>query len=581
MNSSIIRKRSKKIVKINNFNKKIYYIVINILLFVCIIIYFLFAICEIYLIPNFLNIDFYNHDLIITLFSNISIILASIFGIIIAIFLVSFQIFKRNNVSSLVNEFLSDSNIVSLFILYLSSILISYISLTFIKQNIYPHKIINLFYLSFILFIICITLLYSLIKSILSSEFANIRTKEIISRLKYSDISNYLEKHSILLTTLPKDYKNIDKNPHFTIEEMLVNTVRRKENFAIIGFYEQLNLKIKDLINKSRNSEEKKNIFKFFNELYVHPLQVAINEQEESILSTILNSVVVNYFYCINKDLKGEDIEELDNILAELFILMVESNNLLPIRFPVYLLFIKNCIIILLKKQKEYIIDYPEKRLLGLLHNITNRAIIAKAENIVREALKNLFDIIYETIESSGILPLKKIEIVYQNCFYYKYYFLKIANKEYYNEDILNDSFSFDKLLILIRKDTDLAKQMIILYCTILLELIDRGILDEFSIENLSKIGINIIESKDIVNSNEYILYIFNKISEMLDKIEISSSIIPEKYNILSKHASKMRKMVVDDKQKFSKIYDKMSDFYNFDSSIIIREPLKDWPKLD
>lgn len=567
--------------KINNFNKKNYYIVINILLFVCIIIYFLFAICEIYLIPNFLNIDFNNHDLIITLFSNISIILASIFGIIIAIFLVSFQIFKRNNVSSLVNEFLSDSNIVFLFILYLSSILISYISLTFIKQNIYPHKIVNLFYLSLFLFIICIALLYSLIKSILSSEFANIRTKERIARLKYSDISNYLEKHSILLTTLPEDYKNIEKNPHFTLEEMLVNTIRRKDNFAIIGFYEQLNSKIKDLINKSGNSEEKKSIFKFFNELYVHPLQVAINEREKSISLTILNSVVSIYFFCIHKDLEREDIEELDNILANLLILLVESNNLLLIEFPLYLAFIKINIISLLKKQKIYIVDYPEKRLISLLRYIINRAIIIRAESIAIKALKNLFDIIYETIESSDILPRKKIEIVYQNCFYYKKYFLEMVDKGYSVEETLSASLNFNKLNIIIRKDTDLAKQMIILYCTILLELIDRGILDEFSIENLSKIGINIIESKDIVNSNEYILYIFNKISEMLDKIEISSSIIPEKYNILSKHASKMRKMVVDDKQKFSKIYDKMSDFSNFDSSIIIREPLKDWPKLD
>ena len=112
---------------------------------------------------------------------------------------------------------------------------------------------------------------------------------------------------------------------------------------------------------------------------------------------------------------------------------------------------------------------------------------------------------------------------------------MKIADKGYYDVEILKYSFSFDKLINIFKKDTDLAKEMIILYCTILLELIGRGILDEFSIENLSKIGINIIESKDIVNSNEYILYIFNKISEMQDKIEVGANIIngPEKYNSL------------------------------------------------
>jgi len=58
------------------------------------IILFLGAIFSPYIFPNFLNIDFNNYDLTVKLFSNISVILASIFGMIIAIFLVSFQIFK-------------------------------------------------------------------------------------------------------------------------------------------------------------------------------------------------------------------------------------------------------------------------------------------------------------------------------------------------------------------------------------------------------------------------------------------------------------------------------------------------------
>ena len=571
------------LVYLNNLNKEKYYIVLNILFFVCIITYFLFAIYEIFLIPNFLNIDFHNHDLIITLFSNISIILASIFGIIIAIFLVSFQIFKRNNVSSLVNEFLNDSNIVSLFILYLSSILISYISLTFIKQNIYPQKIVNLFYFSFILFIICITLLYSLIKSILSSEFANIRTKDRIDSLKYSDISNYLEKRSIFLTTLPKDWKNSDKNPHYTLEEMLVNTVRREDNFVIIEFYEHINNKIKNLIGKSESSEEKNSIFKFFNELYVHPLQVAINEHNQLILSTILNSAVSIYFHCINKDIKGEDIEELDIVIEELLILLVESSNLFPIEFPKYLSFIKISIISLLKKQKIYIIDYPEKKLLSLLRYIIYREIILRAESNAIQALKYLFDIIYETIETSDILPLKKIEVVYSNCYYYKKYSLKMVEQGYSVENILNTSlFSFKKLDIIIRKEAELAKQIIILYCEILLELIDKGILDIILIENLGVIGRNIISSNDITNSNEYILYIFKTMSEMKSKIEEGSrGITFEQYNVLLKQAKKLRKIVDNDRQKFSKIYDKILSFGNFDSAIIAHEPNLEWPKLD
>jgi hypothetical protein len=309
---------------------------------------------------------------------------------------------------------------------------------------------------------------------------------------------------------------------------------------------------------------------------------VAINEHEKSILLTILNSVVSIYFYCINKDLEREDIEELDNILANLLILLVESNNLLPIEFPLYLAFIKINIISLLKKQKIYIIDYPEKRLLSLLRYIINRAIIIKAENIAIKTLENLFDIIYETIESSDILPLKKNEIVYLNCYYYKEYFLKMFNQGYYVEETLSVSFKFDKLIFIIRKNSNLAKEIIILYCTILLDLIDRGTLDKILIENLGTIGRNIISSDDINNSNEYILYIFKIMSEMKSKIEETSNRITlEQYNVLLKQAKKMREMIDNDKQKFSKIYEKILYFGNFDSSIIARESDKDWPKLD
>ncbi len=310
---------------------------------------------------------------------------------------------------------------------------------------------------------------------------------------------------------------------------------------------------------------------------------MAINEHSQSILSTILNSAVSIYFHCIDKEMKGEDIEELDNIIGELLILLVESSNLFPIEFPRYLSFIKISIISLLKKQKIYIIDYPEKTLLSLLRYIIYREIILRAESNAIKALQYLFDIIYETIESSDILPLKKIEIVYPNCYYYKKYSLKMVEQGYSVENILNTSlFSFKKLDIIIRKETELAKQIIILYCEILLELIDKGILDIILIENLGVIGRNIISSNDIANSNEYILYIFKIMSEMKSKIEeVSSDVTFGQYKVLIKQAKEMRKMIDSDKQKFSKIYDKILSFGNFDSAIIARESNIKWPKLD
>jgi len=472
---------------------------------VIIIFFFLGAIFFPYILPNFLNIDFNNYDLIIKLFSNISVILASIFGMTIAIFLVSFQIFKKNYVSYSIKDFFKDANIGLLFITYLSAILISYTSLIFIRQNYYSSKIVNLYYLSFSLFIICILLLYFLIKSILTSKYSNNRVKEVISGLKYDDIKNYSEKYSSELI-LPESYKDINKNPHLFLEEMLVNTVKRKDEFAIREYFEKLRCKIYELTESYKDREERNKIFNFFRGIIVKTSQVAIKEYEKAILLTVLNSIFPIYLHCINRDITGEDLKELDYTLAEILLLVVESNNLLPIRFPVFLLGIKNNIISLLRKQKVYIENYPEKRLINILYKIIDRAIIVRAESIVGDVLKSFTDIIYEVIEANDIDELKKIEIVYKNCFYYKYYLLKSVDRGFYDVEVLEYSFDSDKLLKVIRKNADFGKQMLILYCMALLELINRNILDEFMIENLGKIGKNIIISNDIANSNESML---------------------------------------------------------------------------
>lgn len=532
--------------------------------------------------PNFLNIDFDNHDLTIKLFSNISVILASIFGIIIAIFLVSFQMFKKNYVSYSIKDFFKDANIVLLFISYLSAILISYTSLIFIRQNYYSSKIVNLYYLSFSLFIICILFLYFLIKSILTSKYSNNRVKEIISGLKYGDIKNYSEKYSSELI-LPEDYKDINKNPHLFLEEMLVNAVKRKDGFAIREYFEELRLKIYELTENYKDREERNKIFNFFRVIFVRTSQVAIKEYEKAILLTILNSIFPIYLYCINKDIIGEDLKELDYTLTEILLLVVESNNLLPIRFPVFLLGIKNNIISLLKKQKDYVENYPEKRLINILYKIINRAMIVRAESIVRDVLKSFTDIIYEVIEASDINELKKIEIVYKNCFYYKYYLLKSVDRGFYDAEVLEYSFNSDKLINVIKKNADSGKQMLILYCTILLELINRNILDDFLIENLGKIGNNIIISDDIANSNESILYIFMIMDRMRSKIEDKSDdIIIDKYNILTKQAKILEKLINSNKQKFSKINDKLSLIIpTLTTREIIGNESISWPKLD
>jgi len=160
---------------------------------------------------------------------------------------------------------------------------------------------------------------------------------------------------------------------------------------------------------------------------------------------------------------------------------------------------------------------------------------------------------------------------------------LKSVDRGFYDVEILEYSFASDKLLKVIRKNADFGKQMLILYCTVLLELINRNILDEFMIENLGIIGKNIIISNDIAISNESMLYIFMSMNRMRSKIEgKSDSIIIDKYNILTKQAKNLEKLIDSNKQKISKIYDKLSLIIPIitQTEIMDSESIN-WPKLD
>ncbi len=553
-----------------------------IIISVIIIFLFLGAIFYPIVFPNFLNIDFDNYDLTIKLFSNISVILASIFGIIIAIFLVSFQMFKKNYVSYSIKDFFKDANIVLLFISYLSAILISYISLTFIRQNYYSNKIVNLYYLSFFLFLMCISFLYFFIKSILTSNYSNNKTEELISNLKYNNILDYSKKYSSDLL-LGKDYFNKDKNPHLFLEEMFTNAVKRKDGLAIITFYRKLRIKIFDLLEKSKNPEETERIFKFFKGIHVNTAQVAIKEYEKSILLTVLNSLFPIYLYCIDKNIMGESIKELDHTLREILLLIIESNNVLPIRFTVYLYGIKDNIISFSKKQENDSVDNPAKNQMQMLFDITNRAIETRTETFAKEGLNKIIDVIYEAIEETNIPKSRRKNIVEQCYEIYKYLIFKMFSRGLYDIDILIYSFHSEKIFNIIKKNIDFSNQILMLYCEILLELANKNILDEFSIENLGLFGERIIlNQSDIINSNEFILYIFDVMNRLRRIIEGSSeSLVLAKYGILSTQIEHLKKLIDKNKKEFTQIEKEVSSIYgsfmNFKPLFVKYKPL-DWP---
>lgn len=558
-----------------------YKIFLAIAIIICL---FLGAIFSSYIVPNFLNIDFANYNLTMKLFSNISVILASIFGIIIAIFLISFQIFKRNYVSYSMKDFFKDPNISFLFLVYLSTILISYLSLTFIKVDYYSNKIVNLYYLSFFLFLICISCLYFFVKLILTSNYINDKVQKVILSLTYDDISNYFKKYSYF--KLENDFINIDKNPHLFLEEMFSNAVKRKDTHAISIFYSTLYMKTLLLLNKFKNTEEIHKIFKFLGELDVNTAQVAINEHEKLILKTILDKLFPTYLYCIGEDIIGENLKELNITIRYILILIVESKNMLNIDFYVYLAGIKKFIVDLVKKQDKDSNTNPVENQIEILLDVTDRAIKNNLNNCAMDGLNIIIDIVYEVIEETDISKSRKKDVIRQCCEHYKYLILKMFDRGLHDKNILVHPFNFIKMFNIVKCNTDFSNRVLILYCEILLELANRDIFYEFYIRNLGVFGIKIIIGQsDIVNSNEFILYIFRVLNKLRKIIEKSPErLLLDKYGILCTQIEHLKKLIDDNKKEFTKIEKEIFSIYEiFMKSkplFVEKEPL-DWPDVN
>ena len=549
-----------------------------------IICLFLIAIFSPYIFPNILNIDFNNHDLIIILFSNISVIIASIFGIIVAIFLLSFQIFKRNYVAYSIKDFFKNVYFNLLFVTYLSTILISYISVTFVRISYYSSKIVNLYYLSFFLFLVCISCLYFFVKLILTSDYINDKVQKVILSLTYDDISNYFKKYSYF--KLENDFINIDKNPHLFLEEMFSNAVKRKDTLAISIFYSTLYMKTFLLLNKFKNTEEIHKIFIFLRGLDVNTAQVAINEHEKLILKTILDKLFTTYLSCIGEDITGENLKELNLTLRYILILIVESRNMLNIDFYIYLAGIKKFIVDLVKKQDKDSNTNPVENQIEILKEVTNRAIIINLNNCAMDGLNLIIDIIYEVIEETDISKSRKKDVIRQCCERYKYLILKMFDKGLHDENILVHPFNFIKMFNIVKCNTDFSNQILILYCEILLELANRDIFYEFYIRNLGVFGLKIIIGQsDIVNSNEIILYIFRVLNKLRKIIEKSPErLLLDKYVILCTQIEHLKKLIDDNKKEFTQIEKEIFSIYEIfmkSKPLFVKNEPLDWPDVN
>lgn len=521
-----------------------------------------------YSIPNFLGINLFDHGTLIKLLSNISVILSSIFGIIIAIFLVAFQIFKDRYVSYSLGNFFKDSYFSAFFILYLTTISMSLISILFIDNSIYQITIItinNLLYYLLALFIICLTYLYPFLKKILTSEYPTVSAINTLKKIDYSDVKIYIEKYSNKLIS-DKDYFDENKNPHLFLEEMFINSVKRKDGIAINKYFRVLRIKFLYFLEHSDDIEQRKNIFTFFRDIYISTAQIAIKENEKSILMVVLDSIIPIYLFCLDQDMIDESLNVLDKTFQEILLLLVENKNILPIRLAVYFYAIKNNIITILeKKSVENILDDCNiKKQIDILFGVIDRSIENHCENFAKEGTNRLIDVYYEVIKNNKIGQNAKKSIFININAIYEYFVFKMVDRGLYDVNVLIYAFNSEKILDVAFKNKEYGNYPLIFYCEVLIELLKKDILDDFSLENLERIARGIIsekEEKGIENYEEYLLYIFNIFDKLRHMIEKSSEkSVLHKYKKLYEQVISINNLINENKNRFKKINKKVNE---------------------
>jgi len=147
----------------------------------------------------FLPFDLFNNVLNIgdssIIFNMLSIIigsLASILGIIIAIFLVSFQILGQNYSYHALHKLFETEEVKFLFYLFICTILTSLFTLLTLKRTLTITGN-NLFYFTNLLFIFCLLVLFSALRNFLDITRSNRNLLKMIRSITYSDIHNFAD----------------------------------------------------------------------------------------------------------------------------------------------------------------------------------------------------------------------------------------------------------------------------------------------------------------------------------------------------------------------------------------------------
>lgn len=243
------------------------------------------------------NFSFIKVDISYAMLSNaITIIIgsiSSIFGIVIAIYILAYSLFEKNY-SSISLKLLNSKELSYYIQLCLSIVVIMIISNFLLKENI-NNVSLNLIGLGTILYILSLALIYPIIRILISDSKSNKYIDELLSKLNEVTAKDYLQ---------PRKIEDLQQNPFYELSTLSKSLIIGNERILLIQILNYCEELIKQNIN--RNTKKDTNFSREFIKAFVYLFKSFKKNSEESneiwCMSLIFNNYMnIREYGVINK----------------------------------------------------------------------------------------------------------------------------------------------------------------------------------------------------------------------------------------------------------------------------------------
>lgn len=506
-------------------------------LLICILALFLIV----YSIPGKIPISAIaeNSQTVISFLSLIVGALASIMGIIVAILLVAFELFRRRYATYAFKEFFQDKYLRNLFILYVSTILISIFALARLEDPVTTQNV-NLSYLSILLFFACIIALYPCAKKILGSTMSKNKIREIVDRITYQSIDSFghFRRH------VPAEHyvSVIEENPLFVLSEAAIRTINEGDRLTPRLILVESGEKLKQFINE--DCHDKRNIINAFLIIFRHSAKQAILQKQEGTLTTALDVMREIHVFCAEKKVAWHEVIEFNELLQEILLDTIGADldeiarkGMWDVKFILKKHLEKNVPaeneIWMLRdlKDKEDIgaVDHDKSlqwenvshAYINMLSQLTEKGIELKKGQFLFSALRCFTDIASEVVDTK-LGDKQKVAIISWCCYCAKSLTVKCADKGLYRDVLILTPFNFFGIKKMLDKNTEYSKRPLLDFCETLIELAQRDVFDTFAFNELGATGRGAIEEidKSLLHKEALVLICktFDRIREAIEK---------------------------------------------------------------